>query len=137
MRRVLVGLIVALAGATAHGADPCGGKVIASVLSYDRAARQGFGLLVNQCGRPVAAEVLVMANNRDGFVVAKLRTYVHASAEPLSVIRVDLPFVQSVVALSGYAVEVAAATPTTRRAARRAFNPADIGLDETGSSEIN
>jgi len=35
---------------------------------------------------------------------------VHASAAPLSVIRVDLPFVQSVVALSGYAVEVAAAT---------------------------
>jgi hypothetical protein len=86
-------LILALAGATAQGADPCSGKVIASILSYDRDARQGIGLLVNQCGRPVAAEVLVMANNRDGFVVAKLRTNVHASAAPLSVIRIDLPFV--------------------------------------------
>lgn len=110
MKRILVGLILALAGAIAQAADPCSGKIVASVLSYDRAARQGVGLLVNQCGRPVAAEVLVMANNRDGFVVAKLRTYVHASAAPLSVIRVDLPFVQSVVMLSGYAVEVAAAT---------------------------
>lgn len=137
MRRILVGAILAMAGASAHGTDPCDGKVIATVLSYDQATRQGVGLLVNQCGRPVAAEVLVMATNRDGFVVAKLRTFVHAGTEPLSVIQVDLPFVQPVVALSGYAVEVAAATPTTRRAARRGFSPADIGLDETGSSEIN
>ncbi len=106
---------MALAGATAQGADPCSGKVIASILSYDRDARQGIALLINQCGRPIAAEVLVMANNRDGFVVAKLRTFVHAGTAPLSVIRVDLPFVQSVVVLSGYAVEVAAATPSLRR----------------------
>lgn len=110
MRRILVGLILALAGATVQGADSCSGKVIASILSYDRDARQGIGLLVNQCGRPVAAEVLVMANNRDGFVIAKLRTFVHAGTAPLSVIRVDLPFVQSVVVLSGYAVEVASAS---------------------------
>ena len=110
MRRILVGLILALAGAAAQAADPCNGKIIASVLSYDRDARQGVGLLIHECGHPVAPEGLVMANNRDGFVVAKLRTYVRASAAPLSVIRVDLPFVQSVVALSGYAVEVAAAT---------------------------
>jgi len=116
MKRIFVGLILALAGATVQGADPCSGKVIASILSYDRDARQGVALLVNQCGRPIAAEVLVMANNRDGFVVAKLRTFVHASAAPLSVIRVDLPFVQSVVALSGYAVELAAAAPSRRRA---------------------
>ncbi len=116
MKRILVGLILALAGATAQGADPCSGKVVASILSYDRDARQGVGLLVNQCGRPVSAEVLVLANNQDGFVVAKLRTFVHAGAAPLSVIRVDLPFVQSVVALSGYAVEVAAAAPSLRRA---------------------
>lgn len=131
MRRILVGLIVALAGASAHGADPCSGKVIASVLSYDRATRQGVGLLVNQCGRPVAAEVVVMATNRDGFVIAKLRTFVHAGAAPLSVIRVDLPFVQSVVALSGYAVEVASAAPP-RRAGPRA-----LSWDEIGPSEIN
>ena len=130
MRRILVGLILALAGAAAQGTDPCSGKVVASVLSYDRAARQGVGLLVNQCGRPVAAEVLVMANNRDGFVVAKLRTYVHASAAPLSVIRVDLPFVQSVVALSGYAVEVAAAAPSLRRAGRRAISQGEISPSE-------
>jgi hypothetical protein len=110
MKQILVGLIVALVGTMAQGADPCSGKVIASILTYDRETRQGIGLLVNQCDRPVAAEVLVMANNRDGFVVAKLRTSVHASAAPLSMIRVDLPFVQSVVALSGYAVEVADAT---------------------------
>jgi hypothetical protein len=116
MKRILVGLMLALAGATAQGADPCSGKVVASILSYDRDARQGVGLLVNQCSRPVSAEVLVLANNQDGFVVAKLRTFVHAGAAPLSVIRVDLPFVQSVVALSGYAVELAAAAPSLRRA---------------------
>jgi hypothetical protein len=130
MGRILVGLILALAGATAQAADPCSGKVIASILTYDRDTRQGVGLLVNQCGHPVAAEVLVMANNRDGFVVAKLRTYVHASAAPLSVIRVDLPFVQSVVALSGYAVEVAAASPSLRRAGRRAISQGGISPSE-------
>jgi len=130
MKQILVGLLLVLAGTAAQGADPCSGKVVASVLSYDRAARQGVGLLVNQCGRPVAAEVLVMANNRDGFVVAKLRTYVHASAAPLSVIRVDLPFVQSVVALSGYAVEVAAASPSLRRAGRRTISQGVISLSE-------
>ena len=130
MRRILVGLILALAGAAAQAADPCNGKIIASVLSYDRDARQGVGLLINQCGHPVAAEVLVMANNRDGFAVAKLPTYVHANAAPLSVIRVDLPFVQSVVALSGYAVEVAAASPSLRRAGRRAISQGGIAPSE-------
>ncbi len=126
MRRILVGLILTLVGTAAQGADPCDGKVIASVLSYDRATRQGVGLLLNQCGRPVAAEVLVLATNRDGFVVARLRTYVYAGAAPLSAIRVDLPFVQSVVALSGYAVEVAAAAPSLRRGGRGAVGQGGI-----------
>jgi hypothetical protein len=62
--------------------------------------------------------------------VAKLRTNVHASAAPLSVIRVDLPFVQSVVALSGYAVEVATASPSLRRAGRRAISQGGISPSE-------
>lgn len=130
MRRILVGLILTLVGTAAQGADPCSGKIIASVLSYDRDSRQGVGLLLNQCGRPVAAEVLVMATNRDGFVVARLRTYVHADAAPLSVIQVDLPFVQSVVALSGYAVEVASAAPSLRRGGRGAVSQGGISPSE-------
>jgi hypothetical protein len=40
--------------------------------------------------------------------VAKLRTVVQADAAPISVLRVDLPFVQSVIRLSGYSTEVSA-----------------------------
>jgi hypothetical protein len=123
MRRIFfLGLLLALAGTAAQAADLCDGKVIATVLAYDRAARQGVGLLLNQCHRPLAAEVLVMARNVDGFIVARLRTHVQASAAPLSVIRVDLPFVQSAISLSGYAVEVAAAGPRRRGLVRHEVN---------------
>jgi hypothetical protein len=101
-------MVLVAAGVTAQAADPCAGKVAAAVLAFDRDTRQGAGLLFNQCGRPVKAELLVLANNRDGFMVARLRTQVQASAAPLSVIQVELPFVQSAVQLSGYEAQVAA-----------------------------
>lgn len=108
MRRILaLSLFLAMAG-TAWADDRCAGKITASVLSYDRDLRQGAGLLLNQCGLPVRAEIVVIAYNRDGYPVARLRTTVHADAAPLSVLRVDLPFVQSVIRLSGYATEIAA-----------------------------
>jgi hypothetical protein len=107
MKRALVGLMLVMVSVTARGEDPCAGKVAAVILAYDRDTRQGAGLLFNQCGRPVKAELLVLATNRDGFMVARLRTEVQASATPLSVIQVELPFVQSAVPVSGYAAEVA------------------------------
>ncbi len=110
MKRALVGLMLVMVSVAARGEDPCAGKVAAAILAYDREAREGAGLLFNQCGRPVKAELLVLANNRDGFMVARLRTQVQASAAPLSVIRVELPFVQSAVLLSGYVAEIAAIT---------------------------
>lgn len=93
---------------TAWPGDLCAGKVAASILAHDRELRQGAGLLINQCGHPVRAEILVVALNSHGFPVARLRTEIHAGAAPLSVIRIDLPFVQSVILLSGYSTEVAA-----------------------------
>lgn len=110
MRRALVGLMLGLVSVAGNAADPCAGKVAAAILAYDRDARQGAGLLMNHCGRPVKAELLVTANNQDGFAVARLRTAVQADAAPLSVIKVDLPFVQSALALSGFAAEIASTT---------------------------
>jgi hypothetical protein len=51
---------------------------------------------------------VIHAVNHDGFGVARLRTEVQAGPAPLSVIRVDLPFVQSTIRLSGYTTEIAA-----------------------------
>lgn len=116
MRRALVGLVLGLVSVAANAADPCAGKVAATVLAYDRDTRQGAGLLVNHCGRPVMAELLVTANNRDGFAVARLRTTVQAGAAPLSVITVELPFVQSAVALSGFHADIASTTALERTA---------------------
>jgi hypothetical protein len=110
MRRALVGLMLGLVSVVGNAADPCAGKVAAAILAYDRDTRQGAGLLMNHCGRPVKAELLVTANNLDGFAVARLRTAVQADAAPLSVIKVDLPFVQSALALSGFAAEIASTT---------------------------
>jgi hypothetical protein len=124
MRRMLAfGLLLGVSAAAQAG-DVCTGRIAASVLAYDRDLRQGAGLLLNQCGRPVRAQLLVIARNRDGFPIARLRTEVHAGAAPLSVIRVDLPFVQSVIRLSGYSSEIAATesldVDTGRTAALRA-----------------
>lgn len=111
MRLLLMLLLLGLTTGAAQAADPCAGKVAAALLSYDRDTRQGAGLLFNYCGRPVQAELQVMALNRDGFPVSRLRTTVQTSdASALSVVRIELPFVQSVIALGGYTAEVAATT---------------------------
>jgi hypothetical protein len=108
MQRFLAGCLLLAACTTAHGDKPCDGRIAASILSHDITQRQGAGLLINHCGRALRAEILVMALNQDGFPVAKLRTVVHADAAPISVLRIGLPFVQSVIRLSGYSTEVAA-----------------------------
>jgi hypothetical protein len=108
MRRFLAGCLLLTVCNTALGDNPCAGKIAASILSHDITLRQGAGLLINQCGRAVRAEILVIALNRDGFPVARLRTVVHADAAPISVLRVELPFVQSIIRLSGYSTEIAA-----------------------------
>lgn len=92
-------------------AEPCADKVTAAIVAYDRAQRQGAGLLINHCGRPVRLELLVMALNRDGFPVARLRTTVEVGAARLSVFSADLPFVQSAIMLSGYRTDIAATEP--------------------------
>lgn len=111
MRMLLTLLLSGWMAGAAHAADPCAGKVGAALLSVDRDARQGAGLLLNYCGRPVQAELQVVALNRHGFPVSRMRTTVQvADASPMAVIRVELPFVQSVVVLSGYTAEVADTT---------------------------
>ena len=127
MRRVLAGLLLLLASAAAWSGDDCAGKVTASVLTHDRQSRQGAGLLINHCGRPVRAELIVVALNNHGFPMARLRTEVQANAAPMSILKVDLPFVQSVVQVSGYSTEVAAIETleiTPRRTARVPVRPA-------------
>jgi len=108
MRRFLAGCLLLAACTTAHGDKPCDGRIAASILSHDITQRQGAGLLINHCGRALRAEILVMALNQDGFPVARLRTVVFADAAPISVLRIELPFVQSVIRLSGYSAEIAA-----------------------------
>lgn len=108
MRRFLAISLLLVITSAAWGDDRCAGKVTAAILSYDRDRHQGAGLLLNQCGHPVRAEILVIAHNRDGYPVARLRTVVRSDSAPLSVLRIDLPFVQSVIRLSGYTTEIAA-----------------------------
>lgn len=108
MKWALTGLLLFVMSTTAWSDKLCAGKVTASILAHDRELRQGAGLLINHCGHPVRAEILVVALNSDGFPVARLRTEVQAGAAPISVFQVDLPFVQSVIALSGYSTEIAA-----------------------------
>lgn len=111
MRILLMLLLPGFLTAAAHAADPCAGKVATALLSYDRETRQGAGLLLNYCGHPVQAELQVIALNRDGFPVSKMRTTIQTSdASPLTVVRVELPFVPSVMVLSGYTAEVAGTT---------------------------
>lgn len=108
MKRVLAGLLMFAMNAAAWSGEDCTGKVAASILAHDRELRQGAGLLINHCGFPVRAEIVVFALNRDGLPVARLRTTVQAGAAPISVFRTDLPFVQSAIGLSGYSTEIAA-----------------------------
>lgn len=115
-----------LAGVPAWADDPCAGRVTASLLSHDRGLREGLGLLVNQCGRPVQAEILVVAHNRDGYPVARMLSHVQADAAPLSVLRISLPFVQSVVVLSGYTTEIAAVETIDPGVRQTARTPADV-----------
>lgn len=128
MKRALIGLVLAVASGAGNAADPCEGKVAATILAFDRDTRQGAGLLINHCGRPVKAELLVTANNPDGFVVARMRSNVSAGAEPISVIQVELPFVQSALRLARFDAEIAATTalaePVARSAARPGVSPA-------------
>lgn len=107
MVRLSTVLLLLIVNAPAWSADACTGKVTAQVLVAQRDQRQGAGLLINHCAQPVRAEVMVMAINRDGFPVARLRTQVEADASPISVFQVDLPFVQSAITLSGYNTIVA------------------------------
>ena len=108
MVRLSTILLLLIVNAPAWSADACAGKVTAQVLVAQRDLRQGAGLLINHCAQPVRAEVVVMALNRDGFPVARSRTLVEADASHISVFRVDLPFVQSAIVLSGYNTVVAA-----------------------------
>lgn len=111
MRILLTLVLLGFMTGVAHAADPCAGKIATALLSYDRDTRQGAGLLLNYCGRPVQAELQVIALNRHGFPVSKMRTTIQTNdASPLSVVRVELPFVQSIMVLSGYTAEVAATT---------------------------
>ena len=105
--RLLAGLLLVATAISAQASDPCVGKVTATVISYDRVSLRGAGLLLNYCRRPVKAELLVSAINVSGFMVARIRTELFASAQTLSVIVVDLPFVPSVVRLPSYTVEIA------------------------------
>jgi hypothetical protein len=107
MRAFLLACLLWAVCGSARGDDPCTGLVAAAILSHDRALRQGAGLWFNHCGREVRAEIVVVAHNQDGYPVARLRTVVRADARPLSVLRVDLPFVQSAIRLSGYSTEIA------------------------------
>lgn len=120
MHRVLAGLLLMVMSTGAWSDEFCAGKVTASILAHEREQRQGAGLLINHCGHPVRAEIIVVALNTDGFPVARLRTTVQADAAPISVIRVDLPFVQSVIMLSGYSTEVAAIETLDRAPGRTA-----------------
>lgn len=106
MKRLLASMIFGFLCVAAQ-ADPCTGKVTVEILAYDRAEREALGLALNQCGRPVRIELLVIARNYDGFVVAKTSTSVAVTQNaPLSVVAIDLPFVQSKLALSDYTVEI-------------------------------
>lgn len=106
MKRLLVGTVLGIVGAAAY-ADPCAGRLAAGIVAYDRPAREALGLVVNQCGRAVQAEVLVVARNRDGYPIAWIQTSVIVpDAAPLSVVRIALPFVSAAVAVSDYVAEV-------------------------------
>jgi hypothetical protein len=107
MKRALALLFLGAAGVAAHADDPCSGKVGAGILAFDRESRQAVGFLLNQCGRPVALDLMVLAINRSGFAVARGHAEVHATDDaPLSAFVVELPFVQSAIELSHYETEV-------------------------------
>ena len=107
MKRIVLVVWLSFLSEPVWSADDCAGKVTAQVLMEQRDLRQGMGLIINHCGRPVQAEVVVMALNADGFPVAMLRTHIVADASPISLFFVDLPFVQSAIRLSGYNTVVA------------------------------
>lgn len=106
MKRMLVGAVLGIVSVAAQ-ADPCSGKAAAGIVAYDRTEREALALVLNQCGRPVRVEMLVIARNGDGFIVAKTPvSTVVAKTTPLSVAIIDLPFVQSAVTEVEYVAEV-------------------------------
>lgn len=107
MKRMLAGAVLGIVSVTVAQADPCSGKAAAGIVAYDRTEREALALVLNQCGRPVRVEMLVIASNHDGFAVAKMPVnVVVAKSTPLSVVTIDLPFVQSAVTEVGYVAEV-------------------------------
>lgn len=106
MKRMLAGAVLGFIG-TAAQADPCAGKAAVGIVAYDRMEREALALVINQCNRPVRVEMLVIARNRDGFAVAKTPVSVAVTkTAPLSVVTVDLPFVQSAVTEVDFVAEV-------------------------------
>ncbi len=106
MKRLLAGAVLGIISVAAQ-ADPCSGKATAEIVAHDRTEQEALALVLNQCERPVRVEMLVVARNRDGFVVAKTPvSAVVTKAAPLSVVTIDLPFVQSAVTEIEYAAEV-------------------------------
>lgn len=106
MKRALAGTVLGFVCLAAQ-ADPCRGTVAVGIVAYDRAEGEALALVFNRCRRPVRVELLVTARNLEGFAVARTLTSAAVTrTEPLSVVAVDLPFVQSHVVLSDYTVEV-------------------------------
>lgn len=106
MKRMLAGAILGIFSMAVQ-ADPCAGKAAVGIVAHDRMEREALALVLNQCGRPVRLEILVVARNRDGFAIAKTPvSAVVTKTTPLSVVAIDLPFVQSAVTQVDYVAEV-------------------------------
>jgi len=106
MKRMLAAAVLGIVSVAVQ-ADPCADKAAAAIVAYDRTEREALALVLNRCGRPVRVEMLVIARNRDGFAVAKTPvSAVVTKTAPLSVVTVDLPFVQSAVTEVEYVAEV-------------------------------
>ncbi len=106
MKRMLAGAVLGIVSVAAQ-ADPCSGKAAAEIVAYDRTEQEALALVLNRCERPVRVEMLVVARNRDGFIVAKTPvSAVVTKTAPLSVVTIELPFVQSAVTEVEYVAEV-------------------------------
>lgn len=106
MKRLLTGVVLGVVSVAAQ-ADPCAGKAAVGIVAYDRMEREALALVLNQCHRPVRVEMLVIARNHDGFPVAKTPVNVAVTkTTPLSVVTIDLPFVQSAVTEVDFVAEV-------------------------------
>ena len=121
VKKTLMAGILTIACAAVYADEACNETVAAGIVSFDRDARIGAGLLLNRCGQPVKAELLVVARNAHGLPVAKGHAVVEtADAAPLSVITVELPFVHSDQTLSDYVTFVQSAQALTAARARTA-----------------